>query len=287
MIRLSLAAIAFFSGATALAQRDFSKVEIKTTQVADGIYMLEGWGGNIGLSEGVDGAFVIDDQFAPLNDKIRAAIAEITDAPVEFVLNTHYHGDHTGGNAAFASTGSTIIAHDNVRTRLAIADDADASGLPTITFSDTTTIYRNGQEIHIFHPKNAHTDGDAIAYFREANVVHMGDVMFSGLYPYIDVDAGGNINGFIAAQEAVDQMINDDTKLIPGHGPVSARAELHAQINMLKDVRNRVQALIDDGLDEDAVVAAAPLADLDEEWTWGFINGERMTRSAYRSLVSE
>jgi len=179
------AAAIVMASAPALAQNDFSDVEIKTANVAKGVYMLQGAGGNIGLSVGEDGAFLIDDQFAPLNEKILAAIAAVTDKPVEFVLNTHYHGDHTGGNEPLGKSGAHIIAHDNVRARLAKAEaETPAAALPVITFSDTTTFHWNGQEIYIFHPENAHTDGDAIVYFRKLNVVHMGDAMFSGRYLY-------------------------------------------------------------------------------------------------------
>lgn len=273
------------SAAPALAQRDFSAVEIKVTEVTDGIYMLEGSGGNIGLSVGEDGAFLIDDQFAPLSDKIMAAIKTVTDKPVEFVLNTHHHGDHTGGNEAFGETGAYIVAHDSVRARLAAADDTPDAALPVITFSESATFYRNGQEIHVFHPDNAHTDGDAIVYFRDANVVHMGDVFFSRRYPFIDVSSGGDIDGFISALEATAAMVDDDVKIIPGHGALSTKADIAATAAMLKEVRNRVQALIDQGLDEDAAAAADPLADLNEEWGWRFIDGERMTRAAYQTLA--
>ncbi len=268
----------------AFAQRDFSDTEIKTTEVAGGIYMLEGAGGNIGLSIGDDGAFVIDDQFAPLSEKIMAAIKSLTDKPVEFVLNTHHHGDHTGGNEALGKSGAHIVAHDNVRKRLLAADNTAVAALPVITFSKTTTFYWNGHEAYIFHPENAHTDGDAIIFFRDINVMHMGDVFFSGRYPYIDTGSGGSIDGFISALEASAAMIDMDTKIIPGHGSLSTKVELNAALTMLKDVRARVQALIDDGLDEDAVVAADPLADLNDKWGQSFINGERMTRIAYQSL---
>ncbi|MHA7872969.1 MAG: MBL fold metallo-hydrolase [Hyphococcus sp.] len=271
----------------ALAQRDFSAVEIKTTAVAENVYMLEGAGGNIGLVIGEDGAFVIDDQFAPLSEKIKAAIAAVTDKPVEFVLNTHHHGDHTGGNEAFGEAGAYIVSHDNVRKRLAADDAVGAAALPVITFSETTTFYRNGEEIHVFHPDNAHTDGDAIVYLRNANVVHMGDVMFSGRYPYIDVASGGSIDGYIAALETAAQKFNDDVTIIPGHGPVSTKADMMKLIALLKDVRGRVQALVDQGLDEDAIVAADPLADLNDSWGWAFIDGERMARIAYQSLTQE
>jgi len=281
---LSAAIVAISIASPALAQRDFSKTEIKTTEVAGGIYMLEGAGGNIGLSIGQDGAFVIDDQFAPLSEKIMAAIQSLTDKPVEFVLNTHHHGDHTGGNEAMGKSGAHIVAHDNVRKRLLAADNTAAAALPVITFSKTATFYWNGHEAYIFHPENAHTDGDAIVFFRDINVMHMGDVFFSGRYPYIDTGSGGSIDGFISALEASAAMVNADTKIIPGHGPLSTKVELEAALTMLKDVRTRVQALIDDGLDEDAVITADPLADLNDKWGWSFINGERMTRIAYQSL---
>ncbi len=288
------AALSVITGPVA-AQRDFSNVEIKTTEVVPGIYMLEGAGGNLGLSVGEDGAFLIDDQFAPLSDKIIAAIKEVTDKPVEFVLNTHHHGDHTGGNEAFGAAGAHIVAHDNVRKRLAAGSvtafgetpPAPEGALPVITFSKTVTLHRNGHEIHVFHPKNAHTDGDAIVFFRNANVMHMGDVLFSGTYPYIDTGAAGTIQGYIAALDAAAAMANAETKVIPGHGPLSGKTEIEALSATLKEVQKRVQALIDEGLDEDAVVAADPLADLNETWGQSFINGEFMTRIAYKSLAGE
>ena len=276
----------------ALAQRDFSKIEIKTTQAAPGIYMLEGAGGNIGVSVGPDGAFVIDDQFAPLSDKILAAIAETSDQPVKFVLNTHWHGDHTGGNAAFADKGAVIVAHDNARKRLkeglkrksGDTPPAPAGALPVITFSDEASFFWNGQDIRVRHPAPAHTDGDAIVFFETANVIHMGDVFFNGSYPYIDLESGGDLDGVIAAQEAALALINDDTKIIPGHGALSAKADLGASVAMLKDVRARIIALIDLGKSEDAAIKADPLKDLNQKWGGGFIDGEAMTRTAFKSL---
>lgn len=288
MKKLFFAAALSLMAFPALAQRDFSDVEIKTTEVAGGVYMLEGSGGNIGLSVGEDGAFVIDDQFAPLNEKITAAIAAVTDKPVKFVLNTHHHGDHTGGNEAFGESGAYIVAQDNVRKHLeADESKSPAAALPIITFSQTITFFWNGHEIHIFHPENAHTDGDAIVYFRDINVIHMGDAFFSGRYPYIDVPGGGSLQGYIAALETAVTLVDNETKIIPGHGPLSAKTDLEALLAVLKDVRMRVQALIDAGLDEDAAVAAKPLTDLNEKWSWRFIDGERMTRIAYQSLTAK
>ncbi|MEL7487139.1 MAG: MBL fold metallo-hydrolase, partial [Pseudomonadota bacterium] len=187
---------------TAHAQRDFQEIEIKTTKVVDGVYMLEGAGGNIGLSTGADGAFVIDDQFAPLSEKIAAAIAAVSDNDVVFVLNTHFHGDHTGGNEAFGKSGAHIVAHDNVRERLKqgltrasgnVTPPAPKDALPVITFSKTINFYWNERDIHVWHPKPAHTDGDAIVFLKDVNVVHMGDVFFNGGYPFIDLEGGGDV----------------------------------------------------------------------------------------------
>jgi glyoxylase-like metal-dependent hydrolase (beta-lactamase superfamily II) len=285
----------------AAAQPDWSSVEVKATKVVDGLFMLEGAGGNIGLSTGADGAFVIDDQYAPLSEKIVAAVKQQTDQPIAFVLNTHWHGDHTGGNEALGATGAFIVAHDNVRKRLkegltrsegSILGAQETPGappgaLPVITFSERTTFYWNGREIHVFHPAPAHTDGDAIVHFRDANVVHMGDVFFNGNYPFIDLDSGGDLDGYIAAQEAVLALADKKTKIIPGHGPLASRKDLQDTVDMLKNVRARIQALIDAGKSEDEVIAAKPLADLDADWTWSFIDGEKMTRTAYRSLSKQ
>lgn len=289
-----LAAIAAMAATPTLAQRDFSKVEIKATAVAPGITMLEGAGGNIGLSVGADGAFIIDDQFAPLADKIRTAIAAATPEPVKFVLNTHWHFDHTGGNESFGGAGAIIVAHDNVRERLKqgmtnkemgwTVDPAPAAALPVITFSDEVTFHWNGHTIRVHHPAPAHTDGDAIIRFVEANVVHMGDIFFNGAYPFIDLQSGGSLDGVIAAQEGVLSMVDDQTKIIPGHGPLSTRADLAATLAMLKDVRARVKKLVDRGLTEEAALKADPLKDLNEAWGKGFIDGPSMTQTAYRSL---
>ena len=279
------------------AQRDFSDVEIKTTKVADGVYMLEGAGGNIGLSTGDDGAFVIDDQFAPLSDKIMAAIAAVTDDQVAFLINTHWHFDHTGGNEAFGKSGAHIVAHDNVRNRLkegmlgggGLPDvgPASAEALPVITFSKTISFHWNGEHIKAWHPDPAHTDGDAVIFFKEANVVHMGDIFFNGTYPFIDLRSGGDVDGYIETQEAILARIDDNTKIIPGHGPLASKADLQRTTDMLKDVRARVQALVDEGVDADAAVAADPLADLNEDWGQGFINGERMVRTVHEALIAK
>ena len=297
MKRTILASTVFFGAATgACAQRDFSAVEIKTTEVSNGIYMLQGAGGNIGLSTGDDGAFVIDDQFAPLAEKILAAIDEVSDNDVSFVLNTHWHGDHTGGNESMGDAGAHIVAHDNVRKRLkegltrasgAVTAPAAPGALPVITFSKSMSFHWNQKHIRVWHPENAHTDGDAIVFFKDANVVHMGDVFFNGSYPYVDLESGGDLSGYIATHEKVLSKIDEATKIIPGHGPLATKADLQKTVDVLKTVRSRIQAMIDDGKTEDETVSANPLADLNDEWGGGFINGERMTRTAYRSLAAE
>lgn len=295
MKRTALIAGGLFFAATfeAAAQRDFSTVEITTTEIAPGVHMLQGAGGNMGLSVGPDGAFLVDDQFAPLSEKIAAAIATVSDQPVKFVVNTHWHGDHTGGNEAFSGKGAMIVAHDNVRKRLkeglkretGDTPPAAAEALPIITFSDSVSFYWNGQDISIRHPAPAHTDGDAVIHFTPANVAHMGDTFFNGGYPYIDLESGGDLDGVIAVHEATLAFIDDETKIIPGHGPLASKADLQRYVNMLKDVRKRVQALIDSGADEEAAVKADPLKDLNAEWGTGFIKGDVMTRAAYRSLT--
>jgi glyoxylase-like metal-dependent hydrolase (beta-lactamase superfamily II) len=287
-----IVAASFAFTASASAQRDLSKVEITAEAVASGLYMLQGSGGNIGLSVGADGAFVIDDQFAPLVPKILAAIKKIDAKPVEFVINTHWHGDHTGGNEAFGAAGAHIVAHDNVRARLKegmkhqfgdIAP-APAGALPVVTFSQEVSFYWNGRDIRVIHLADAHTDGDAIIHFRDANVIHTGDIYFNGGYPYIDLQSGGTFDGLIAAQEKILSLCDDETKIIPGHGPLSSKAVMGPYVAMLKDVRARIAALIAQGLTEDQSVKAEPLKDLNKKWGTGFITGEALTRTAYQSL---
>lgn len=269
---------------------DWDAVEIQTVSIADGLYMLRGQGGNIGLSVGDDGAYVVDDQFAPLTDKILAAVAAVTDQPVRFVLNTHWHGDHTGGNENMGEAGALIVAHENVRRRMNPDELGDVIGrtqqappgaLPVITFTEGVDFYWNDEHIRVFHVGEAHTDGDAIVVFTNADAIHMGDVFFNGRYPFIDVDSGGGIHGVINAATDILGMCGTGTRIIPGHGDVAGCEELRAYRNMLTTVRDRVQRMIDDGMTEDQVVAAAPTADLDAAWGG---DSERFVRGAYQSL---
>ena len=273
--------------------QDFDAVEIRTTDLGGGIYMLQGAGGNLGLSVGADGVFLIDDDYAPLAEKIRNAIAAVSDQPVGFLINTHWHGDHAGGNEQFGGAGAIIIAHDNARARLqsgasggpiGVVPPAPHAALPIVTFADSITAHLNGHELNAVHAPAAHTDGDVVIYFKDVNVVHMGDVFFTRRYPFIDSGSGGSLAGFITAQEAVLARIDDATRIIPGHGPLASRADLERAVNVLKTVRDRVAALIVNGGSEEDAVAQVDLSDFNSDWEWQFLTGEVMTRQVYREL---
>ncbi|MBT8146291.1 MAG: MBL fold metallo-hydrolase [Gammaproteobacteria bacterium] len=239
---------------TGAVAQDFDAIQISTTPVRDGIYMLQGSGGNIGLSIGEDGTFIIDDQFAPLTEKITAAIAELTDQPVTFVVNSHFHYDHADGNENFGRAGAYIVAHDNARRRMEstqvlasgrVQEPYDQVGLPKITFFDDMRFYFNGNTVDIVNTGNGHTDGDAQVYFRDANVIHTGDMFVRYGLPFIDQNNGGTLDGMIEALWKIDGLINDDTIIIPGHGQLSTRADLRAFRDMLVEIRgNLVRAKI-------------------------------------------
>lgn len=275
-------------------QQDFSKVEIKPARLADGLYMLTGAGGNIGLSVGEDAAFLVDDQYAPLTEKIKAAIAAISDKPVRFVLNTHWHFDHTGGNENLGQAGALIVAHDNVRKRMSVEQfmrelqmkipPSPKAALPVVTFSDMATFHLNGEEIHALHVPPAHTDGDTIVLFRKANVVHMGDLFFNGFYPFIDLSSGGTVDGVIGGVEKALGMSDASTKFIPGHGPLADRKALETYLSVLRTARDRVRKLVDAGRSADEVVAAKPLAEFDATWGKGFMTTEQFLRILHANL---
>jgi glyoxylase-like metal-dependent hydrolase (beta-lactamase superfamily II) len=276
---------------SAFAQQDFSKVQIKTIPVADGVYMLAGRGGNIGLFVGQDGAFLIDDQYAPLTDKILEAISAVTDKPVRFLVNTHWHGDHTGGNENIGKGGTIIVAHDNVRKRLAKGQfmkvfnanipPAPPKALPVITFADGVTFHWNNETLEVVHSKSAHTDGDAVVYFKSANVVHVGDLFFNGIYPFIDAGSGGSLEGVIAGVDEVLGRIDDNTKVIPGHGPLGSKTDLKAYRDMLATVHGRMTELIKEGKNIDEIVAAKPTADYDAKWGGGFLKPDKWVKIVY------
>ena len=271
---LLLAAVAFAAPAAAQGP-DFEKVQIKTEKVAEGIWVLAGAGGNIGVSVGADGVFLIDDEWAPMTPKVKAAVAALSDRPLRFILNTHWHPDHTGGNKDLGEAGALIVAHDNVRLRMSTDQFIEAMGmkfppspakaLPVVTFNDAVTLHVNGDDVEAFHVPPAHTDGDAIVHFRRAGVVHMGDLFFNGMYPFVDLSSGGSFEGFIAAADRA-LALGEGTRIIPGHGPVGTRADLRAYRDMLVTVRDRVKPLVQGGKTPAEVVAARPTADLDAKW---------------------
>ena len=272
------------------AQR-FDEVSIETIQVSDHVYMLIGSGGNIGISIGEDGVFVIDDQFAPLTPKIEAAIKRLSDQPIEFLVNTHHHGDHTGGNENMHQLGATIIAHDNVRQRLETTPQRDSSmlpkeALPIITFNDRMSLYMNGEKIEVIHVDHAHTDGDALLYFTESNVLHTGDTFFKDRYPYIDLKSGGSIKGYISAVKKGLEVIDDNSKIIPGHGDMATKKDYDRFLKMLIEITESIQKDIDQGMSEEQVATNEHHTSTYDKLGYGsgFINSESIRRTIYNSL---
>ncbi len=289
-----LAALALAANAQTAVTQDLEAVEIVTVPVADGVYMLTGAGGNIGVSVGRDGIILVDDQFAPLNERILAALAELSDGEVRFVVNTHWHDDHTNGNELLGGSGAIIVAHENTRQRLNSDQFVEffdnqvpakpRAALPVITFRDEVSIHFNDDRIDVVHVELAHTDGDAILFLRGANVVHMGDIFFSGGFPFIDVPNGGTIDGTIAAVQQVLSMIDDDTKVIPGHGPLADRARLAAYGEMLMRMRLRVTQAISEGHTLETMLEMGLTTDFEGEWG-GAIPGPGFVRILYSDLA--
>ncbi len=280
-------------------EKDFSKVEIKVTKVSGNIYMLEGDGGNIAASVGEDGIVIVDDQYAPLADKIQTALKnlKITDKPVRFVINTHYHGDHTGGNAPFASSGSTLIAQDNVRKRLetpGVAGNgsslkmetkaAPKVALPVITFDHDVTVHLNGEDIRALHFPAGHTDGDAIIFFPKNNVVHMGDDFVRYGFPFIDVSSGGSVQGMISAMEKCTAQLPADVKVIPGHGALSNLDDVRAFTKMLKETSAVVQKAIDEHKTVEQMKQEKILAPW-AKWSGDFLDADKFIETLYNSLT--
>lgn len=287
MREISVVVLGGLASAAALAQNaDFDAVEVTPHQVTDNFYYLEGRGGNIGLSIGDDGIVMIDTQFAPLTEKIVNAIRSVSDAEVRMIINTHVHPDHIGGNENFGEMGYTILAHDNVRVRMAQGlnggDPYPGSALPVITYADSVDLHFNGENVHVFKVPAAHTDGDSFIYFPEPNVMHLGDVFRTTGYPVIDANNGGTAAGTLAALQMVVDMADSETRIVPGHGNVSTVDDVREFRSMIAEVTNRVTELVEQGMSLEQVLAAEPTADLDERWG----DPQRFLTGLYQSLTN-
>jgi cyclase len=268
---------------------DFASIELRTVTIADGLYVLMGGAaqGNIVATVGSDGVFLVDSMYGPMHQKIMDALARISRQPIRYVVNTHLHGDHTGGNEAMAKLGAVILAHENMRRRMAAPQNtaSPAAALPVVTYNESITLHFNGEEIYIYHPEPAHTDGDSIVYFRHANVMHVGDVPSSLRYPNIGVNDGGSVDGMIAAARQVMRIANAETKIIPGHlGPIVGFKEIQQQIEMFTAVRDRVLNAIRAGKTMEQVVASKPTADFDQGRMGGAITPDRFVTLVYTDL---
>jgi cyclase len=294
MKQIIVAGIALLGLAAAHAQQDFGDVVVDATLIRDGLYLISGRGGNIVASSGADGTFLVDDQYAPLSERIRRTLDELDAGPVRFVINTHWHGDHVGGNEAFGEAGAVIVAHENVRSRMSSEQfnerfsrtipPSPAKALPVVTFAEGVKLHLNGDTVHVLHVDAAHTDGDALVWFEQANVLHMGDLYFNGLYPFIDLDSGGGIHGMIAGVKKGLSLADAETAVVPGHGPLSDRAGLEAFGAMLGDFRDRIAALKGEGKTLEEVVAARPTAEFDEALGGGFIPPQLLVEFIFNSL---
>ena len=270
---------------------------VTATKVTDHIYMLEGRGGNIAVSVGEDGVFMVDDQYAHMSAKILNAVKEITNLPIKFLVNTHWHGDHTGGNVNMQKEGVVIVAHENVRKRMSTKQfnelwnrttpPSPQEALPVVTFTQDITFHMNDEDIFVFHVHNAHTDGDAMVYFSGSNVLHMGDTYFNGKYPYIDISAGGSIQGYLEAHKKALLLIDDETKIIPGHLKLSTKAELQGYTNKLAQLKEVVEAEIKMGKTEQDIIANSSLTKFLDDENFGdwFIKPEIMRKIVYLSLT--
>ncbi len=275
-----LGSMAMLLLAPATQAQDFSNVTIRTVPVAGNVSMLMGQGGNIGVSAGPDGVLIIDDQFAPLADQIRQALSALGSDVPQFLLNTHFHGDHTGGNAEFG-TDSVIVAHENVRVRL-LSGDAPAQALPVVTYDDDVSLHFNGEEITLIHMPRGHTDTDSVVMFADSNVIHMGDHFFNGGFPFVDLGSGGTVQGYINNLERALSWIDDDTAVIPGHGQLASKADLLEFYNMIRDTSTAIRVLKSQGMSKEAIVEEG-LAPEYESWGQGFINEQRWIETVFDS----
>ena len=265
----------------AFSQDRFEKVEIEATALKGSVHMLTGMGGNIGVSAADDGILIIDDQFAPLAEKIATALGELGSDKPKYVINTHYHGDHTGSNAFFHShKGATILAHDNVRVRLANDEKVSPDALPAITYENGIKLHFNGETIHIMHLESGHTDGDSIVWFEQPDIMHTGDLFFNGLFPFIDLNSGGSVEGYIDSVKQVLAKIDDDTVLIPGHGELSNKAEYTTFLAMIEETFAFVKAQKAKGMSLEAITETG-LDSKWDKWAWSFISEEKWIATLY------
>ena len=279
---------------TCSAQAQQGKIEFSTFQLSDTVYMLMGAGGNVGISTGKDGLYIIDDKVKQATGPLLEAIRKISDKPIRFVINTHYHGDHTGNNEVIASSGTVIIAHDNIYKRLSTEQISIFSNsttppypkaaLPVVTFNDQLSMHLNGETATAYYVANGHTDGDAIIHFPVSNVIHMGDMFFNGQYPYVDLDAGGSLQGLVAAAELALSMADDSTRIIPGHGPLGVTEDLKKYRDYLIEASARVQALIDNGMSLEQIIATKPTEKWDEKLGKNWIRPHQFVTFIYNSL---
>ena len=286
--------VALTAGVARGQQEDYSKVTIKTTKLAEGMYMLEGAGGNIAVSVGDDGVILVDDQFAPLTPKIQEAVSKITPKPIRFVINTHWHGDHVGGNENLATAGAVIVAHDNVRKRMSTEQfiqalnrkvpPSPAQALPVVTFASDITLHLNGEDIRVIHVDPAHTDGDSLVVFPKAKILHTGDCFRTVGYPFVDLSSGGSYGGFIAVAEKVTGMIDDSYKVVPGHGVVSSRGDVKNWHDMLVEIRGLVKKQADAGKPLEAIQQAKLTAKWDDRWGKGSIKPSEVVEYAFAAV---
>lgn len=282
--------IATISSATAQDK----KVEFETFQLSDTVYMLKGRGGNLGVSTGEDGLFIIDDQVKPVTDQLLQAIRKISNQPIRFVINTHYHADHTGGNETIGDAGAVIISHDNIHKRMVTEQVSifmknttppyPKGALPVVTFNDRMSLHLNGEIATAYHVANGHTDGDSIIHFPGSNVIHMGDMFFNGLYPYVDLDAGGSLQGMVEAADLALSMADDLTRIIPGHGPLAMTEDLKNYRDFLIKASTNVQALIDKDMDLAQIIEAKPTEEWDETLGKTWITPPQFVTFIYNSL---
>ena len=293
-VKLSVGLALTLAALPAVAQQqDFSKVEIKVVPAAGNVYMLQGAGGNIGVSAGSDGLLIVDDQYAPLAEKIRSTLKGINSGKLKLVLNTHWHGDHTGGNATFGPE-APIIAQENVRKRMSTDQKvlgnavpaSPAEALPVITFQDSVSVHFNGEEIRVIHYPNGHTDGDSVIFFTKSNVVHMGDDFFAARFPFVDLGSGGSVQGMIAGVEKVLAQVPADAKVIPGHGPLSTVADLKSYHHMLVETSSIVQKQMKARKTLEQIQAAGLPAEW-KEWGSGFIDTKAWIETIYNSLTKK